>query len=196
MRKTLVLDVGGVLASNLSPGLWQQLSSIGRCEEQLLYAQYKEEISRKLWCGEITELQWWEWLAARGVEVSAELRPHLIASYLQPLPALELLPQWSKLCRIIIMSNHRTEWLNPLLQPYQSYIESIYISDQVGMCKPSSEWFHHIDKQIHGPIHFVDDSEKNISAAMQLGWQTTLADKHGNWTAAIDEWLHSQVQSP
>jgi len=189
MRKTLVLDVGGVLASNLSPSLWKQLSSIGSCDEQQLYTEYKEEISRKLWCGQITEQQWWEWLSARGVEVAAEQRADLIAGHLRPLPALERLPVWSKLCHIIIMSNHRTEWLNPLLNPYRSYIHNIHISDQAGMCKPSNEWFQRLDQQMNGPIHFVDDSEKNIRAAQQLGWQTTLADEHGMWTAIIDEWL-------
>jgi len=191
MRKTLVLDVGGVLASNLSPRLWQQLASIGSCDEQSLYAKYKEEVSKKLWCGHITEQQWWEWLAARGVNVSTEQRATLIEGHLKPLPALELLPTWSKLCSIVIMSNHRSEWLNRLLNPYLSYIDHIHVSDQAGLCKPSMEWFQLIDQQIDTSIHFIDDSEKNIRAAQQLGWQTTLADEHGLWTTVIDEWLHS-----
>src|SRR5690606_34256633 len=109
MNKTLVLDVGGVLASNLTPGLWEQLASIGSCDQKHLYADYKEEVSEKLWCGQISEEQWWEWLSDRGVIVAEEQRSNLITNHLKPLPALELLPAWSQRCDIVIMSNHRTE---------------------------------------------------------------------------------------
>jgi len=191
MNKTLVLDVGGVLASNLTPGLWEQLASIGSCDQKHLYADYKDEVSEKLWCGQISEEQWWEWLSDRGVIVAEEQRSNLITNHLKPLPALELLPAWSQRCDIVIMSNHRTEWLSPLLSHSRAYIKNCFISDQAGMYKPSLDWFRLVDQHISTPVHFVDDSEKNISAAKQLGWQTTIADKHGKWTAAIDEWLRS-----
>lgn len=196
MDKTLVLDVGGVLASNLSPGLWEQLSYIGQCEQQRLYAAYKQEISGRLWVGEVTERQWWEWLSARGINVASELRASLIAQHLTPLPALNKLPQWAERCRIFIMSNHRTEWLQPLLAPYLPYIERLHISDQDRLSKPDPAWFQHVDQHISKPssVRFVDDSERNLAAAAHIGWHATLADSAGNWTSEVDEWLHSHPQ--
>lgn len=192
MNKTLVLDAGGVLATNLSPGLWQQLSDIGQCEQQALYAAYKQEISDDLWRGACTEQQWWEWLSARGIRLSDEQRATLIAGQLRPLPALNKLKAWSVGCKLVIMSNHRSEWLLPLLEPLLSSLHAVHISDQAGLRKPDPLWFEQIDNTLERPadIVFVDDSLKNLQAAERYGWRTLLADEQGLWIKMIDEWLN------
>lgn len=192
MKKILVLDVGGVLASNLSPSLWQQLAALGQCEEQLLYAAYKEEMSEKLWCGHYIEAEWWNWLAARGIAVRNEQRAALIATHLRPLPALDKLAAWAKQCSILIMSNHRSEWLLPLLEPHVSALQAIHISDQAGLRKPDPRWFQKINATLERPcdVMFVDDSLKNVHAAQACGWLALRADQHGEWVKQIDEWLH------
>lgn len=197
MNKTLILDVGGVLASNLTPTLWEQLAHLGDCQQHTLYAAYKSELSEKLWCGQCTEEEWRAWLADKGITLSLEQSNGLIAKHLRPLPAISKLEQWAKLCDIIIMSNHRSEWLLPLLEPYRAYLSNVHISDRAGRCKPDHQWFQSVDHLIPRPskIMFVDDSRKNIVAAQRCGWNTILADEEGSWTRAIDEWLHSTASS-
>lgn len=197
MNKILVLDVGGVLATNLTPSLWEQLALMADGDHHTLYAAYKAELSQKLWTGQCTEEQWRLWLANRGIALELEQSNELIAKHLRPLPAMNKLEQWAKMCNIIIMSNHRSEWLLPVLQPYTSYFTDIHISNIAGRCKPDPQWFQAIDESFSRPcqILFVDDSNKNINAAQLCGWKTVLADEEGNWTKSIDEWLHSTAST-
>jgi putative hydrolase of the HAD superfamily len=51
----------------------------------------------------------------------------------------------------------------------------LFLSHEIGMIKPDRAIFEHVEKQLgaKGPdILFVDDTEKNVEAAAQLGWRT------------------------
>ena len=191
MKTILVLDVGGVLATNLTPQLWQNLATLANTSVATLYASYKKEISKKLWIGECTEGQFWQWLEQYSIQLTIERQRELITQALQPLPALQYLQQWSQLAEIHIMSNHLSDWLQPLLAPYETYIERIHVSDQVRLSKPNPQWFTLLHEQFNDAalIWFVDDSDHNVAAAELIGWNTLLADQAHNWIATLSERL-------
>ncbi|URN93507.1 MAG: haloacid dehalogenase [Candidatus Pristimantibacillus lignocellulolyticus] len=193
MRNILVLDVGGVLATNLTPRLWQDLADLSNTSIDTMYASYKQEISKQLWTGQCTEKQFWQWLASYGVQLSVSDQRRLITQALQPLPALDYLERWSKLADIYIMSNHLNDWLQPLLAPYLPYIKSIHVSDQVRLSKPNPKWFQLLHEQFTdvSSIWFVDDSSNNIAVAQTIGWNVLLADQNHDWIATLTEQLQS-----
>jgi len=193
MKNILVLDVGGVLATNLTPRLWQDLAHLANTSLDTMYASYKKEISKKLWTGECSEAQFWQWLESYGVQLSVSNQRQLITEALQPLPALDYLEQWSKLADIYIMSNHLSDWLQPLLAPYQSYIKSTHVSDQIRLSKPNSKWFQLLHEQFidASSVWFVDDSANNIAAAESLGWHSLLADQNQDWITTLTAQLQS-----
>ncbi|MCR8656347.1 HAD-IA family hydrolase [Paenibacillus endoradicis] len=197
MKNILVLDVGGVLATNLTPRLWQDLANLANISVDTMYASYKNEISKKLWTGECTEGEFWQWLESYGVQLTRDSQRQLITQALQPLPALDYLEYWSKLADIHIMSNHLSDWLQPLLAPYQPYIKWTHVSDQIRLSKPNPKWFQLLHEQfIEGSsIWFVDDSASNILAAKSLGWHTLLADQSQEWIATLSTQLQSASNS-
>ena len=47
-----------------------------------------------------------------------------------------------------------------------------FTSDGLGMVKPTFEYFHEVERQLGAapPLHFVDDSAKNVHCASLMGW--------------------------
>lgn len=187
----LVLDVGGVLATNLSPTFWETIARELQFPKEPLYEQYKVEISTKLWTGAINIEQFWNWFEQFGATISEEARQRAIATSLLPLPSLQYIGEWSAAASIHIMSNHRTEWLQPILNKYLPYFTSVHISDKVGFKKPDLQFFQHVQQQFKPNEHilFVDDTSRNLLAAESLGWQTLRGDESGHWTAAVSDRL-------
>jgi len=197
MKNIVVLDVGGVLATNLTPQLWQQLANISNTTIDTLYSTYKKEISKKLWIGECTEGQFWQWLEQYNVRLTVDSQRQLITEALQPLPALDYVKQWSALADIHIMSNHLTDWLQPLLAPFEPYIHRIHVSDTIGLSKPNPQWFALLNEQFieSSSIYFVDDSLHNVAVAKSIGWNALLADQDHNWITILNEKLQSSSKS-
>lgn len=197
MKQIVVLDVGGILATNLSPQLWLALGELSNTTSEQLYSSYKSEISRRLWSGEISELHFWQWLEQFHIKLSLPERSKLITDALQPMIALDNIKQWSQLAEIHIMSNHLQSWIQPILSPYQHYFKAIHVSDQYGLVKPNLEWFKLLDKQFEDAdnIWFVDDSSHNIDAAKSIGWQTILGDEEQHWITILTEQLQSKDYS-
>ncbi|WP_461671151.1 HAD family hydrolase, partial [Mycobacterium tuberculosis] len=89
---------------------------------------------------------------------------------------------------IHLLSNHRHEWLEELLEPIRPYLKSITISSQVGCCKPDIEIFEIVKSRINKTkTLYVDDQEKNLDSAKKLGWTTVHADEDGKWTELISK---------
>jgi len=191
MINHLVLDVGGVLTTNLSPMFWDIVAEELSVDRDILYIQYKEEMSNKLWIGEASIEQFWSWLEQSRNTLSKDKKQYAITSSLLPLPALQLIPTWSLSTHIHIMSNHRTEWILPILHSYIPYMTSIHISDQSGYKKPDFRFYHQLQQQFSKQdcILFVDDTPNNLLAAQSFGWQTLQADEAGEWTNTVTKLL-------
>lgn len=192
--KTIVIDAGGVLFSNLTPRLWQELAkqSAKQIEANTLYLNYKQEISSLLWTGEYTETQFWSWLEQHDIFLNVEERQALISSCLLPLPAYYRIATWSKHANLILMSNHLTSWISPALQQIESSFTHSYISSEIKLKKPSVEWFELIEQAhpTNEPKLFVDDHPANLAAAKQaVGWNTLLADSEHHWMDELERYI-------
>ncbi|WP_440119236.1 HAD-IA family hydrolase [Paenibacillus sp. QZ-Y1] len=78
--------------------------------------------------------------------------------------------------------------------PVRGLFLVVYMSNQVGYCKPNIEIYELVQSHIHRTAHiiYVDDQAKNLKPATELGWETLLADQQHHWIAVIDEWLVDQ----
>lgn len=186
-KPQLVLDIGGVLLTNLSPQFWQELTAATTISHSELTARYKAQMSPSLWSGRISEDQFWDWLCEQCSTIDGPSARELLQAKLQPLPALDLLPEWSRLADIHILSNHRTEWIAPRLTEVQQFITSMTISSIVGVAKPNPDIYKLAASRLNPNqrILFVDDKETNLLEASRLGWHTLLADEEGRWLRQV-----------
>nr|WP_304150464.1 HAD-IA family hydrolase [Paenibacillus lautus] len=115
---------------------------------------------------------------------------------LQPLPGLNYLAQWSEIADIHVLSNHCKEWLEPILEKVEPYARSITISNQVGLRKPDLQIYKHVVKQFERSertVVYVDDQQKNLKPAIDLGWKTLLADPEHKWIDQVGPMLMTNV---
>ncbi|TXK84197.1 HAD-IA family hydrolase [Paenibacillus sp. N3.4] len=195
IKKELILDFAGVLATNFSPFFWQELSEESKTSYEML-VQFKKEIREELWTGKVSEGEFWAQLCKQFPAIKRDKAKAILISNIKPLPAIREVATWSEYANIHIVSNHRIEWIQPIIKPIESYVRSITISSQVGYCKPESEIFTLVKMQLSNECNvlFVDDQEKNFKEAKELGWNTLLADENGNWIERIIP-LISQLQT-
>ena len=77
-------------------------------------------------------------------------------------------------------------------RPLSDYLEKCYCSYEVGIMKPDPAIFEYMLKDAAiAPTEtlFLDDSPANIAAASDLGIQTLLVEKNGDWRAAVRQRL-------
>lgn len=188
MKSHLVLDVGGVLLHNLT-AFWEGAAQLIGLSYEDLRVKYKSELRETLWTDEITEEGFWDWVCSLSSELPREQARHMMISCMKPLPALERLEYWSQSMELHVLSNHRAEWIRPILEPYAKYFTTMTISSEEGVCKPDIEIYQLVQDKIQATpqqILFVDDTETNLHTAASIGWNTLFADSDGQWIAAID----------
>ncbi|MHA7963117.1 HAD family hydrolase [Paenibacillus sp. CAU 1782] len=187
----LVLDIGGVLATNLAPRFWRMIADASSLDQEQLYADYKKDIGPGLWRGTVSEDQFWEWLDGKTESIGAERYRAFLNECLVPLPALSMLAEWRLHADIHILSNHVQSWVLPLLEPFRASLGHVIISSAIGYEKPQPELFQTAAKLLPpgSPVLFVDDSPKNLLQAQQSGWHVLHADENGLWTKQVRQWL-------
>ncbi|AND41476.1 HAD family hydrolase [Cytobacillus oceanisediminis] len=185
-KPILILDIAGVIATNFSPIFWEDLSSRFEvsCDDLI---KFRKEVREELWTGKIEEVQFWARLIKRFPTINKEYAKNKLLSLIKPLPALEEIIKWSKYADIHLLSNHRKEWVEHIIRPYEDYIKSITISGDVGYCKPKVEIYLKVNSYFNGKdnVLFVDDQKKNLIEAKNLGWNTLLADGKGEWIEKV-----------
>ncbi|MBW7459760.1 hypothetical protein K0U00_37445, partial [Paenibacillus sepulcri] len=157
----LILDAGGVLVTNLSPLLWQQLAAEAAVSHDQLVESYKRCIREDLWNGKAGEASFWNWLQVQFPALREDRARELLIANLQPLPALQLIPYWSKFFDIHLLSNHRAEWLLPVLSHVRHCLTSMTISSEFGSCKPGPAIFAQAASLLPpgSPTLYVDDQQ-------------------------------------
>ncbi|MFF2888167.1 hypothetical protein [Paenibacillus sp. NPDC057967] len=190
-RPQLMLDIGGVLATNLSPRFWNEVAKHAESPVELLYAKYKEELSRGLWVGHWSEVQFWDWIGSQVPSLSAAHGQAILLESLTPLPGLLELPKWNKQADIHILSNHLSAWVDPILESVRPFLTTVTISSQVGMSKPQRELYDYASSLLpaSAPVLFIDDQDKNLRQGAAVGWHTLQADSEGHWIGEADRWL-------
>ncbi|MGO4349840.1 HAD family hydrolase [Paenibacillus sp. MCAF9] len=187
IKPQLVLDIGGVLATNLSPLFWQLLAAEAIVSEEQLYSEYKQQISERLWTGQITEKQFWRWIAEYTPNLTSAQTRSFIDRCLLPLPALAEIGNWNAVADIHVLSNHLPAWVEPIITPIKPYLKSITISSEAALQKPHPAIFDKVNEQLppESFVLFVDDHPKNTKQAALHGWHTLLADEDGRWISQV-----------
>jgi len=191
-RPQLILDAAGVLISNFSPTFWEEIATtIADRSAMELHLQFKEELRHALWTGAVPATAFFEWMASNHSSISSHEVERILHDHLKPLPAMERLPAWSQSADLHLLTNHRSEWITPLLTSVRACIASVTISSEVGYCKPDQRMYRLVHEKLHpiGPILYVDDQQRNLLPASILGWRTLLADRSGQWVEAVEEML-------
>lgn len=185
-KPNLVLDIAGVIATNFSPLFWKDLSSNFDIPYENL-VKFKKDIRKELWTGRIEEKEFWVRLKKEFPIIELGYAKSVLKTTIKPLPAIKNISTWSKYANIHLLSNHRIEWVEHIFTPVQDYIKSITISSNVGCCKPQADIYLKVRSNINNQksILFVDDQEKNLIEARNLGWNTLLADEKGVWTEQV-----------
>ncbi|WP_164545393.1 HAD-IA family hydrolase [Paenibacillus albus] len=186
-RLQLVLDAGGVIVTNMLE-LWKEIAGEVEIPVHELKESFKVQLRSTLWNGESDEEAFWQWLTSYYPGLTAADGRAILARHLRVLPAFHRIQSWSDAADIHVLSNHRHEWLMPLLEPIAPYLASVTISSQVGSCKPSLDIYKLVQSGLRTQdrVLFVDDSERNLVPARELGWDTLLADEQGEWMDALD----------
>ncbi|MCK9859697.1 hypothetical protein [Paenibacillus sp. ATY16] len=190
LKPELVLDAAGVIAANFSPRFWQELvRQYGLPYDKL--AQFKQEIRVSLWTGVISEDQFWYEICSRFPAIDRDEARIQLLSQITPLPAADQIPRWSEHANIHLLSNHRLEWLEPIVDPLRPYLRSITISSAAGCCKPDAPIYERVEQHFESkaPILFVDDQAKNFKEPELRGWTTLLADEQGDWVNRVNRFL-------
>jgi len=191
VKPQLVLDVGGVLLTNLD-SFWRALADPAGAPLGEIRDRYRREMRGKLWSGNIPEPDFWSWLAASwpGLDIAAARRA--LARSIKPLPALDLIRTWSSIADLHMLSNHRAEWIRPALRHVLPWFAGVTISSEAGCVKPDREIFAAAAARMPSgaPVLFVDDHPANLRAAESLGWHTVLADEaDSRWVKRIEPML-------
>lgn len=198
MHPVIVLDAGGVVVSRAMDRLLVTIAGeCGRAIEEV-GATYRSHLRHALWAGHLTVDEFWPRLAcltggdeADGRRWQASMDEHLIV-----LPGrVERLMEWATVCRLALFSNHRAEWLTPVLVEAGLYdaFSHVWISSHIGMVKPDLAAFQWVRTQLGDePVCYVDDQQRNLQCAKAVGMQTVLAqaeDEWLRWGADVDRWL-------
>ncbi|MCH1627931.1 HAD family hydrolase [Ferdinandcohnia quinoae] len=191
-KPDLVLDIAGVIATNFSPIYWEDLASKGKVSYEDLVA-FRKEVREVLWTGSIQEEEFWTRLIDRFPTIDRRYAVTKLLAEIKPLPALEMIPLWSEFANIHLLSNHRTEWVDHIISPIEYYIKSITISSDVGVSKPQRDIYLKVNAHLspNENVLFVDDQDKNLIEARNLGWNTLLADTKGEWIKYVSQQLLS-----
>ncbi|WP_308636397.1 HAD family hydrolase [Paenibacillus silvisoli] len=190
-RLQLVLDAGGVLIGNLSPGFWQGMIDREDAGIAELRAAFKQQIREDLWTGRVGEEAFWQWVSGMFPEIEFAAAKSRLTERLHVLPAFHRVQEWSAAADVHILSNHRHEWLAPALEPLRPYVASVTISSEAGCCKPGLPIYRLVQARLRRGerVLFVDDAERNLQPARDIGWETLLADRDGRWVGLVDERL-------
>jgi putative hydrolase of the HAD superfamily len=187
--------VGGVLLASSMPRILDLVAAQSPRSRRQLRRFFNHTLRDELWSGRTSEPDFWAALLAFA-EVPPEHAERLRASVpgiLTPLPAMARLCVWSALTEVVVLSNHRHEWVLPALERagVAGCVRRMLISSRVGAVKPDPEAYAPLLALPHDPgrMLVVDDRPVNLRAAAALGLDTLLADEDGAWIGRLDALL-------
>lgn len=189
-KPQLILDAGGVIVTNFPASFWEELARQAGTAVEELQQFFHRELKEPLWTGKIGEPAFWDMIVRRYPAVDPARARSVFLAGLRLLPAAGRLPGLSERFGIHLLSNHRPEWILDVLRPVLHCFSSLTISSEAGVCKPNPEIYRVVTARLPkgAPVLFIDDQEKNLAPARELGWQTMLADEEGTWLDRLEEW--------
>ena len=194
-ERILLLDIGGVIMTDPMGAFIDRLSQESKCPREELESFYRDVLYAPFWDGTISENAFWDKLLDRcGLPDQREAwRPWLLTA-MTPLPAAGKLNHWRKTCELWMLSNHRSEWLRPLLNQYEltEFFSRIFISDEVGLAKPDPALYALVKREAESKrMLYVDDRAPFVQAGREAGIPAITADEDALWLKVVDSWIES-----
>ncbi|MGB1526465.1 MAG: hypothetical protein ACPG9N_02720, partial [Miltoncostaeaceae bacterium] len=108
---------------------------------------------------------------------------------------LENTLRWRQTADIWVVSNHRHEWLLPVLDAagFTAVVDRIEVSSLTGRVKPDPAAWEALLADGTSPerVAVVDGQQPNLDSAHALGFTALRADGGTRWADQVDAWLAS-----
>ena len=203
--KTIIFDLGGVILTLDQPQAVRRFAALGLKDAAKRLDPYTQSgifgnleqglISAEVFRNQLSRMV--------GRELSFEECRHAWLGYAKELPqrnieALKRLREEGY--RLLLLSNtnpYMMSWVRSTAfdghgHAIDDYLDAIYCSYQVGVMKPSTDFFHHVlvtEKVMAAETLFVDDGARNVAVASQMGMRTFCPENGADWTTKIYEYL-------
>ncbi|MEU9481219.1 HAD hydrolase-like protein [Streptomyces sp. NPDC048191] len=192
-ERTLLLDACGVVLGEPMEPLFRAVADSSGLRPAAVAQLFRQRFRDDLWAGRMDETSFWISLAtACGLDRAPAVWRTVVDQSMQAMPVVHRLPSWSRQARLVLISNHRHEWLVPRLEALAltGHFSEVLISSITGAVKPDQAAY---DRLLGGTdlaqTLYVDDKLANVTAARSLGVRSLLADADGRWSKEVDAWL-------
>jgi putative hydrolase of the HAD superfamily len=177
MIKDIIFDWGGVLGPANNAIAAKELALQYGIDEEDLRNTLEDEEEKYF---TVKEAAPYYKTISKKYNISAQA----VEKFLDLVPAGEVFSLAKKLSlenfRVHILSNQITPRTNAIRENNDlGFFTEVVFSNEIGLCKPSTEIFEYILKEIGRTAKecvFIDDSVKNIKAAFDLGFHTIVAN--------------------
>lgn len=182
---TIIFDLGNVVLTNDwhidTPEIYREFSeqfTISYDDMEKGWNATHDQFFR----GHMTEEEFWTLFlrAAQAEKIDVDAATRLWRKYQKPIEQMfSLLEKLKRHYRLAVLTNIPKEWIDFKRAKYKldNYFESIVSSGYVGVCKPDPKIYDILMKKLSVPpaaCIFIDDQERNLVPARQLGMQTVL----------------------
>ena len=195
-RPSLVLDAGGVVVTEPMGLVLTRLASASPLDRGTIEARYRSELYDRFWSGSLEAELFWDALIDLGdARIHPdELREVFFGSLFVQAAVASVLPRWRRIADLYLLSNHRSEWLLPLLQEQglTDVFEKVWISDVMRSAKPTVDLYRGLAAHLPrgSPVLYVDDDARNLASGVQVGWSALEAGRDPErWLPAVGSWL-------
>lgn len=175
--------------------MYAQVEAAAGLEAGSLYAFYSKNLRSALWSGSSSEEAFFAAIAEYAGLANPGHWRQVLLEIMQPLPPIKNVGVWAEKIDLAILSNHRHEWLRPLLAQtgLDQHVDpaQLFISSETGLVKPEAAAFELLTRlrDMPGEILYIDDQAINIKAARELGIEALQADPGGDWVRLVNSRL-------
>ncbi len=192
--KAIVLDADGVLFRKINPKLDQKLLQLAHVSEEIVKEKRKKYwaltkigtlTSKEMWFGALDHPSFEKGvLGELGIKAKEFTTQDLFEMNIGAIDFLQLMKKQN--LPLILLSNSSEDLIEKQYSYFklEQFFTKTFFSHKMKIAKPDSRVFEKVLKELSfeaSEILFVDDKEKNIFAAKELGFQTFLFTEDGDF---------------
>lgn len=185
-----------MLIDALMPSFPDRVAAITGADADVARALFTGSFREDYWRGLYDESAFWERI---GVPTPDAVQRRRVLGLHALLPASRV-AGWRRRAQVWIVSNHRHEWLDPVLAEtgLAAAVDRVVVSSRTGLAKPDpAAWEVLLEGGIAAhDVLVVDDQQPNVAAACALGMSAIRAEPGSAWPDQVDEWLAGRTGGP